>query len=278
MGKNNQYGQAMTKALPYGCIKKQEHPPRLLEFNKILDEISHDDKIGHLFIVDIKFHNKNSNTLLFHDIYSAIFEKNKKMEPFERSTLQLMSILERNEEKDKINTFSYSSKTHSTLEEKKFIPLYEEHLHFLIKKAGCLVTHIYEHYTFEQSKFEKDFVVMNQKSRQKATTLVEKDFFKLLNNSTFGIDCRNDIDNCIIEPLYDDLDESSYIKKFTTIFNDNTYRHFFLPEHMKEEIIQTYQGKIFALDKSNLTYKARKKYFENKMNQELDGVESFEKK
>ena len=75
MDENNQYGQAMTKALPYGCIKKQEHPLSLLEFNKILDKISHDDKIGHLFIVDTKFHNKNSKTSQFNEIYSPIFEK-----------------------------------------------------------------------------------------------------------------------------------------------------------------------------------------------------------
>ena len=68
---------------------------------------------------------------------------------------------------------------------------------------------------------------MNQKSRQKAITSVEKDFLKLLNNSNFGIDCCNNINNCILEPLYEDLGEISYIKKFTTIFNDNTFRHFF---------------------------------------------------
>ena len=76
-------------------------------------------------------------------------KKNKKMEPFERSALQLMSILVRDEEKDMINSFSYTSTTHSTLGDKKFIPLYTEHLHFLIKREGRLVTHIYEHYTFE---------------------------------------------------------------------------------------------------------------------------------
>ena len=27
MDENNQYGQAMTKPLPYSCIQKQEHPP-----------------------------------------------------------------------------------------------------------------------------------------------------------------------------------------------------------------------------------------------------------
>ena len=49
MDKNNQYGQAMTKPLPYGCMKRQEHPPSFVKFNKILDRISHKDKIGHLF-------------------------------------------------------------------------------------------------------------------------------------------------------------------------------------------------------------------------------------
>ena len=67
---------------------------------------------------------------------------------------------------------------------------------------------------------------MNQKSSQKATSTVEKDFFKLLNNSNFGIDCRNNFNNCILEPLYDDLVEIPYTKNFTTIFNDDIFRHF----------------------------------------------------
>ena len=45
----------MMKPFPYECIKRQEHPPSLVEFNKILDKISDEDKIGNLFIVDIKF-------------------------------------------------------------------------------------------------------------------------------------------------------------------------------------------------------------------------------
>ena len=44
---------------------------------------------------------------------------------------------------------------------------------------------------------------MNQKSRQTASIKVEKDFYKLLNNSNFGIDCRNSIDNCSFELIYD---------------------------------------------------------------------------
>ena len=180
MDENNQYGHAMIKPLPYGCIKKQEHPPSLTEFNRILDKIFHNDNIGHLFIADIKFNDMNPKTLLFNEIYSPIFEKNKKMEPYERSTLQLiMSIMRRDENKYKINSFLYTSKTHPTLKDKKFISPYAEDLN----RACWLVTHIYEHYSFEQSKFKTDFIVMNQKSRQKATSSVERDFFKLLNNS-----------------------------------------------------------------------------------------------
>ena len=37
MDENNQYGMAMTKSLPYGCIKKRDHPPTLAEFNKIIN-------------------------------------------------------------------------------------------------------------------------------------------------------------------------------------------------------------------------------------------------
>ena len=99
---------------------------------------------------------------------------------------------------------------------------------------------------------------MNQKSRQKASSFVERDFFKLLNNSNFEIDSRNNIDNCILEPLYDDYTEISYIKKFTTIFSDNTFSNFFSPALLREEITQTFQSKIFAPDKDKPMYAARK--------------------
>ena len=92
MENNNQYWQTMTKPLPYGCVEKQENVPSILEFNKILDRVSHEDHIGHLFVVDIKFQNINEKTLLFNEIYPPIFEKNKRMEPSERSTVQQMSI------------------------------------------------------------------------------------------------------------------------------------------------------------------------------------------
>lgn len=68
---------------------------------------------------------------------------------------------------------------------------------------------------------------MNQKSRQTAKSKVEKNFYKLLDNSNFGIDCRNNIDNSKLELIYRGIDEISYIKKFTNLMGDYRYRDFF---------------------------------------------------
>ena len=91
-----------------------------------------------------------------------------------------MIVLKRNEDKDLINNFKSNAKTHSTLDDKKFIPLYIEHIHFLAKRSGWLVTKIYQYFTFEQSKFRQDFVFTNQNCRQKATSPVEHDFLIVL--------------------------------------------------------------------------------------------------
>ena len=119
---------------------------------------------------------------------------------------------------------------------------------------------------------------MNQKPRQKATSSVERDLKKLLNNSNFGIDCRNNIDTCFLEPLYDDFSEISYIENFTTIFNDATFRFFFSPSLLRQEKIQTFQSKIFSLNKDEATNEARKKYYERQMEEELDILDSYKKK
>ena len=211
-------------------------------------------------MVDIKFNNISPKTL-FNELYPPISKKKKKMELFEQSTIQLLSIMVRDKEKEKINSFPYSSKTHLTLKEKKYITLHAEDLHFLITRAGWLITHIYEHYTFEKSKFKKDFVVMNQKARQKATSSVERDFYKLLKNSNFCINCRYNIENCLLAPLYGDFSEIPSVKKYTTIFSD-IFRDFFSPSLLRQEIIQTFQSKIIPLKQEEPTYKARKKYYE----------------
>ena len=147
-----------------------------------------------------------------------------------------MSVISHNEEKDLRRTYKANAKTHSTLEEKNVIPLYTERVHFLVKGAGWLVTKIYQHFTFEQSNFEKDFVVMNQKSKQIAKRNIEKDFYKLLNNSKFGMDCRGNIDNRALEPIFDEISEIAFIEKCANIFDNEKYFQFSDINVMTEEV------------------------------------------
>ena len=63
--------------------------------------------------------------------------------------------------------------------QKNFIPLYLEDLRFLIKRCSWKVTKIYTHFTFEQSRFKRDFVLNNQCKRQKAKINIEKTFINL---------------------------------------------------------------------------------------------------
>ena len=97
---------------------------------------------------------------------------------------------------------------------KIFLPMYLEDLVFCIKRAGWKVTKIHSHLTFEQSRFKQNFILMNQKSRQESKNSVEKDFYKLMNNSNFGYDCRNNIDNRKFVPIFDEYNEITFINRY----------------------------------------------------------------
>ena len=92
--------------------------------------------------------------------------KNKKIEPFERSCAQIMCLAQINK-KGELRSLQQNSKTHATLKKKIFVPLYAEDLQFLTTRMGWSITKIYKHYTFKQGTFKKEFVVMNQNARKK---------------------------------------------------------------------------------------------------------------
>ena len=129
--------------------------------------------------------------------------------------------------------------------------------------------------TFKQDTFERDFVVMNLKARK---TKVEKDFYKLLNNSNFGNDCRNNIGNYTLDLLFDGLDEISYIKKFTNILKDAQYREFFSVDLFKEQYRQEYKEKIEKLDKNDPFYFLICESLSKKLEEDLEGIEQYSKK
>lgn len=92
---------------------------------------------------------------------------------------------------------------------------------------------------------------MNQNSRKIAKTKVEKEFYKLLNNSTFGNDCRNNICNYKLGLMFDGLDEIRYIKKFTNIMQDSRYREFFSLDLLGQQVETEYNQNREKLDEDN---------------------------
>ena len=281
MDENNQYGFAMTKPLPYGCIKKKENLPTLEELAVLLENVTLEDKLGHLFVVNVKFADIFEKTLLFNEIYPPVFEKQKKIDPYKRSCTQIMSratIKHNKKKKDTLYSLLFNSKTHATLKKKIFIPLYAEDLYFLTTRAGWKVTRIYEHYTFKQDTFKKDFVMMNQNARKTAKTKVEKDFYKLLKNSNFGNDCRNNVGNCTLELMYDGLEEISYIKNYTDIFADPKFTEFFSTDILRKQVEDTFNKKIEKYNPRDIFYDELKENLKRKRDEDLETITAYENK
>ena len=75
---NNQYGFAMTRPMPTGCIE-QNNSPSWLQFNLLLKKVSLEDPIGHLFVVATEFDEKNvtKKQYMYNEIFPPIIEKQK---------------------------------------------------------------------------------------------------------------------------------------------------------------------------------------------------------
>ena len=98
LDEHNQYGYAMTKPMPTGCIKEDPSSCSLLKFNLLLETVDLDDPIGHLFVVDIEFDEGNATKqqVLFNEIMQLIIEKQKILEANECSVYRLLDLIKKN--------------------------------------------------------------------------------------------------------------------------------------------------------------------------------------
>ena len=80
----------MTKPLPIVCII-DDSDISWEAFNLLLEKVNFEDKIDHLFVVDIVFCSKNATEkdLAYNEIYPPIIEKQKIIDPCKRSVYQL---------------------------------------------------------------------------------------------------------------------------------------------------------------------------------------------
>ena len=119
LDENNQYGFTMTKPMPTGCIKEY-NLPSWLTFNLLLEKVSLDDSIGHLFVVDIEFDQKNATKkqFLYNEILLPIIEKQKVLDANERSVYQLLELFDETAE-NKRKSYRCTAKSYATMFPKK---------------------------------------------------------------------------------------------------------------------------------------------------------------
>lgn len=123
------------------------------------------------------------------------------------------------------------------------------------------------YYTFEQERFKKYYIIINQKFRQKAKASVEKDFFKLLKNSNFKHDCQNNLDNCTFESICNEHDQITYMKKQNSVFYNFLSRFVnskLLGEQIEKVFTQRYKEDIYKPVKVNsLNNKKKRRVIKN---------------
>ena len=204
-------------------------------------------------------------------IHQLLKNKNS-IDPCERSVYQLLEQCVNND-KGGPKAYRATAKAHANLFNKNFLPVYLEDLVFCIKRAGRKVTKIHSHLTFEQSRFIKNFILMNQKSRQESKNSVEKDFYKLMNSPNFGYDCRNNIDNCKFVPIFDEYNEITFINRYQNIFNQKLSQ-FVTSDLLKQQIEEKFNDKLMKLDPNDRFYEIKLQTIKSKR---LSSIEAAKK-
>ena len=215
--------------------------------------------------------------MLYNEIFPPIIEKQKTLDANERSACQLLELFDKN--KDKPKSYRFTAKSHPTLFPKNFIPLYLEDLRFLSKTCGSKITKSYTHFTFEQSRFKRDFVLNNQRKRQKANPSIEKYFYKLMNNANFGYDCRDNTNNANFQSIIDEVNEITYIKNII-IFSITKFRvsKFVNSDVVEQQINQQFEQNISTVKYDNPYKTARMKTSESQKNEEVDALKCLKEK
>ena len=116
---------------------------------------------------------------------------------------------------------------------------------------------------------------MNQKSRQESNNSVEKDFYKLMNNSNFGYDCRNNLYNCKFVPIFDEYQELTFISRYHNLF-DSKVRQFITSDLLKKDIEEKINDKLSKLDKEDRFYEIKLQLIKNARMQQIEATEKFE--
>ena len=88
---------------------------------------------------------------------------------------------------------------------------------------------------------------------------------------------QNNLDNCTFIPIFDELQEVSYLNKYYNYF-DPKVKDFVTSDLIKKEIEDSYLDRLNKISADDKFYEIKKSVAENEKACELDALETFEVK
>ena len=98
-----------------------------------------------------------------------------------------------------------------------------------------------------------------------------------MNNSNFGYDCRNNLNNSKFVLIFDELKELTYVERYQNIF-DPKFSQFVTTDLIKQNIEETYNDKLVKLDKEDKFYQIKLGTLNTERLTNLEVAKSFENK
>ena len=98
-----------------------------------------------------------------------------------------------------------------------------------------------------------------------------------MNNSNFGYDCRNNLDNCKFVPIFEELKVITYIKKYYNFFDPKVSK-FVTPDLIAQEMEEKYNDGIIKISTQDKFYKLKKSAADTEKAQALESLKSLIKK
>ena len=99
----------------------------------------------------------------------------------------------------------------------------------------------------------------------------------MLNNANFGYDCRHNLDDCQYIPIFDEMNEITYLKKYYNYF-DKEVSKFVSSNLIRAEVEEKYNDSIMKLSKDGKFYQVKLTSLKVEKQQDLEAVDAYEKK
>ena len=98
-----------------------------------------------------------------------------------------------------------------------------------------------------------------------------------MNNSNFGCDCRNNLDNCQYVTIFDELKEITYVKRSYNYFDSKVWT-FVTADLIKQEVEEKLNDLKMKLSKDDKFYEIKLSTLNAEKSEALEAAKNFDKK